>query len=145
MASASSSSSAPSADTTATVWGPRQPALTADHADALRSQELLDRTLQAGSDGADPRPQGPRSRRCAGPEAADENPSPPMRREKLSAPAVAIIALEGMQSRRWAAPPTTSRSTRVTWAPRLAARLAAWLPAGPPPIDDDLGHRVSAS
>ena len=57
-----------------------------------------------------------------------------MRREKLNAPAVAIIALDGMQSQRWAAPPTTSRSTRTTRAPRLAARLAAWFPPGPPPM-----------
>ena len=50
------------------------------------------------------------------------------------APPVAIMALEGMQSHRWAAPPTMSRSTRVTSAPRVAARVAAALPAGPPPM-----------
>ena len=49
-------------------------------------------------------------------------PKAPHAPEKLSAPAVAIIALEGMQSQRFAAPPTMSRSTSVTWAPRLAAR-----------------------
>src|SRR3954454_16356524 len=38
-----------------------------------------------------------------------------------------------MQSHRWAAPPTTSRSTIVTSAPRRAACVAAVLPAGPPP------------
>ena len=50
------------------------------------------------------------------------------------APPLAIMALEGMQSHRWAAPPTTSRSMTVTSAPSLAAWVAAWLPAGPPPM-----------
>ncbi len=50
------------------------------------------------------------------------------------APPVAIIAFDGMQSHRWAAPPTMSRSTNVTSAPRRAAWVAAWLPAGPPPM-----------
>jgi hypothetical protein len=49
-------------------------------------------------------------------------------------PAVAIIAFDGMQSRRWAAPPTMSRSIIVTSAPRRAAVVAAVLPAGPPPM-----------
>ena len=47
---------------------------------------------------------------------------------------MAIIALDGMQSRRWAAPPITSFSTIVTLAPSRAAWLAAVLPAGPPPM-----------
>ncbi len=38
-----------------------------------------------------------------------------------SAPPVAIMALEGMQSHRCAAPPTMSRSMSVTSAPRRAA------------------------
>src|SRR5205807_1943946 len=46
---------------------------------------------------------------------------------------VAIIAFDGMQSHRLAAPPMTSRSTSVTSAPRRAAWVAAWMPAGPPP------------
>ena len=50
------------------------------------------------------------------------------------APPVAIIAFDGMQSHRWAAPPTMSRSTSVTSAPSRAAWVAAWLPAGPPPM-----------
>ena len=50
------------------------------------------------------------------------------------APPVAIIALDGMQSQRWAAPPTMSRSTIVTSAPSRAAVVAAVLPAGPPPM-----------
>ena len=50
------------------------------------------------------------------------------------APPVAIIVLDGMQSQRWAAPPTTSRSTIVTCAPSLAAYVAAVFPAGPPPM-----------
>ena len=51
---------------------------------------------------------------------------------------VAIIAFEGMQSHRWAAPPTTSRSTTVTSAPSLAAWLAAACPPGPPPMITNL-------
>ena len=50
------------------------------------------------------------------------------------APPVAIMALDGMQSHRLAAPPTTSRSIRVTSTPRRAALVAAWFPAGPPPM-----------
>ena len=42
-------------------------------------------------------------------------------RVKLMAPPVAIMVLDGMQSHRWAAPPTMSRSIRVTSAPRRAA------------------------
>ena len=51
----------------------------------------------------------------------------------MAAP-VAIMAFDGTQSHRWAAPPTTSRSMSVTWAPRRAAAVAAELPAGPPPM-----------
>src|SRR5581483_10079111 len=61
-------------------------------------------------------------------------PIPPMRRLKDMAPPVAIIAFDGMQSHRWAAPPIRSRSTIVTSAPRRAACVAAVLPAGPPPM-----------
>ena len=61
------------------------------------------------------------------------NPMPSRRFEKLIAPPVAIIVFDGMQSHRWAAPPTTSRSTMVTSAPIRAACVAALLPAGPPP------------
>ena len=50
------------------------------------------------------------------------------------APPVAIMALEGMQSHRLAAPPTMSRSISVTSTPSMAACVAAWLPAGPPPM-----------
>src|SRR5438552_15305826 len=46
---------------------------------------------------------------------------------------MAIMVLDGMQSHRWAAPPTTSRSTRVTSAPSLAAVEAPEVPAGPAP------------
>ncbi len=46
---------------------------------------------------------------------------------------LATIAFEGMQSHRWAAPPTMASSTRVTSAPSVAATVAAALPAGPPP------------
>ena len=50
------------------------------------------------------------------------------------APPVAIIALDGTQSHRCAAPPTMSRSISVTSAPKRAATVAAWVPAGPPPM-----------
>ena len=50
------------------------------------------------------------------------------------APPVAIIAFDGMQSRRLAAPPTMSRSISVTSTPRRAAYVAACVPAGPPPM-----------
>ncbi len=62
------------------------------------------------------------------------SPIPTEWRTKAMAPPVAIMALDGMQSHRWAAPPTTSRSMRVTSAPRRAAAVAAELPAGPPPM-----------
>ena len=51
-----------------------------------------------------------------------------------SADPVAIIAFEGMQSHRWAAPPRMSRSTTVTSAPSFAACDAAACPPGPPPM-----------
>ena len=56
------------------------------------------------------------------------------RSSPTSSPPVAIMAFEGMQSHRWAAPPMTSRSTRVTSAPSVAATVAAVLPPGPPPM-----------
>jgi hypothetical protein len=62
------------------------------------------------------------------------SPIPAMRWMVAIAPPVAIMALEGMQSHRLAAPPTMSRSMSVTSTPRLAACMAAWLPAGPPPM-----------
>ena len=65
---------------------------------------------------------------------ACSSPIPVDRRRKDIAPPVAIIVFEGMQSQRWAAPPTTSRSTIVTCAPSRAAYVAAVLPAGPPPM-----------
>ena len=76
-----------------------------------------------------------RARRTAGstPATAGVRPISGERRTAASAPPVAIIALDGMQSRRWAAPPITSFSTIVTLAPSRAAWLAAVLPAGPPP------------
>ena len=61
-------------------------------------------------------------------------PMPGRRLHVVMAPPVAIMAFDGMQSHRWAAPPTTSRSISVTSAPRRAALVAAWLPAGPPPM-----------
>src|SRR6266566_864576 len=53
-------------------------------------------------------------------------------------PPVAIIALDGTQSHRWAAPPTRSRSMRVTSAPSRAATVAAVFPPGPPPTMTNL-------
>ena len=54
----------------------------------------------------------------------ESHPSP-IWRLKLIAWPVAIIVLLGMQSHRWAAPPTTSRSITVTLAPSRAAYVAA--------------------
>ena len=48
--------------------------------------------------------------------------------------AAAAIVFEGMQSQRWAAPPTISFSMSVTRPPFEAAVVAAWVPAGPPPM-----------
>ena len=48
--------------------------------------------------------------------------------------ALAAIVFDGMQSQRWAAPPTMSFSIRVTRPPFIAAVVAAWVPAGPPPM-----------
>src|ERR687897_973930 len=56
-----------------------------------------------------------------------------LRASSPSSPPVAIIALEGMQSHRCAAPAMTSRSTSVTSAPSVAATVAHVLPAGTPP------------
>ena len=67
-------------------------------------------------------------------EPRSSRPMPWMRRTKDMAPPVAIMALDGMQSHRWAAPPTTSFSMRVTSAPSRTAWVAAVLPAGPPPM-----------
>ena len=69
-------------------------------------------------------------------------PMPPIARVRLIARPVAIIDFDGMQSHRWAAPPTTSRSTMTTSAPRRAAVVAAMLPAGPPPM---MRNRVAIS
>ena len=68
-----------------------------------------------------------RSRRAAGSTAADAAVRPISGERPIAAraPPVAIMALDGMQSRRWAAPPITSCSTIVTSAPSLAAYVAA--------------------
>ena len=51
------------------------------------------------------------------------------------APPVAIIAFDGMQSHRWAAPPTMSRSISVTSAPE-AGGVGGGGVAGGPAADD---------
>ena len=61
------------------------------------------------------------------------------RSSSTSSPPVAMSAFDGMQSQRWAAPPTMSLSTSVTSAPRVAATVAHVLPAGPPPRITTLG------
>ncbi len=68
-----------------------------------------------------------RSLRASGSTSADAAVSPISgdRPTAPSAPPVAIIAFDGMQSRRWAAPPITSRSTTETSAPSRAAWDAA--------------------
>ena len=61
-------------------------------------------------------------------------PRRPLARMLASRREVATRALEGMQSNRCAAPPSTSASTSVTAAPSAAATPAAAVPAGPPPM-----------
>ena len=53
------------------------------------------------------------------------SPIPDKLSVKLIAPPVAIIAFEGTQSKRCAAPPSISRSIKVTDMPRRAAADAA--------------------
>ena len=102
-----------------------------EHADALALEQAAHRRARAG----------PRWRRCgcAAPRsrATADTLVRPMPSDGLicdRAPPVAIMAFDGMQSHRWAAPPTMSRSISVTSAPSRAAWVAAWLPAGPPPM-----------
>ncbi len=52
---------------------------------------------------------------------AGSRPMPVERFRNAIAPPVAIIVFDGMQSHRWAAPPTMSRSIIVTSAPSRAA------------------------
>ena len=52
---------------------------------------------------------------------------------------LATIAFDGMQSHKWAAPPTIWSSTSVTSKPKVAACVAAECPAGPPPITSSRG------
>ena len=71
-------------------------------------------------------------------------PSACARSSSTSSPPVAISAFDGMQSHRCAAPPTMSRSTSVTSAPRVAATVAQVLPAGPPPRITRLGMATNS-
>ncbi len=66
--------------------------------------------------------------------ASTSRPMPSALRKNDIAPPVAIMVFEGMQSHRRAAPPTMSLSMSTTSAPRRAAYVAAWSPAGPPPM-----------
>ncbi len=84
--------------------------------------------------------------RCASIDATRSRKAPTSRRpcawrpierarvSSESSPPVAIMAFDGMQSQRCAAPPMMSRSTSVTSAPRVAATVAAVFPPGPPPM-----------
>ena len=83
---------------------------------------------------------GPRSTppaRAARRRRGGPRPPRPIARARVSSessPPVAIIAFDGMQSQRCAAPPMMSRSMSVTSAPSVAATVAAVLPPGPPPM-----------
>ena len=60
-----------------------------------------------------------------------------------SSPPVAIIAFDGMQSQRWAAPPMMSRSMRVTSAPNVDANRRGGVPTGATTDDHEAnGHRA---
>ena len=107
-----------------------EPARAAEQLHALALEELGGLRLEAVLDRRDARSQhrGVDRRPCAG-----VSPISGVRPTAASAPPVAIMAFDGMQSHRWAAPPITSCSTRLTLAPSRAAWVAAVLPAGPPP------------
>ena len=89
----------------------------------------------------------PRSRGPAGgarPGRARRSPRGPSWRpgsSPVSAPPVAIIAFDGMQSQRCAAPPTTSRSTSVTSAPERRGDRRRSVPTRPAADDHEpSGH-----
>ena len=91
------------------------------------SSSCRDAVLELLLDGLDA---GLRGRRGRPPPSAAVRPISGVRPTAARAPPVAIMAFDGMQSQRWAAPPITSCSTIVTSAPRRAAWVAAVLPAG---------------
>ncbi len=71
------------------------------------------------------------------------SPMPEARLSRASMSPVAIIALDGTQSRRCAAPPMTSRSISVTSAPSARGMGGAGVACGPTPDDDQsTRHRV---
>ena len=83
-----------------------QPCGAVDQADGLRLEQSADRVVEAGLDRLRP---ARAARRCrAAPSAL--RPMAWARVSSESSPPVAIIAFDGMQSHRCAAPPTTSRS-----------------------------------
>ena len=108
---------------------PLEPAGAAEEPDLLRLEQVHDRVVQALPRSTRPARGARRGRRRPRPAG----PSRALRPSSASSPPVAIIAFDGMQSHRWAAPPMTSRSTSVTSAPSVAATVAHVLPAGPPP------------
>ena len=98
--------------------GAGQPPASPHEADALAVEQLPRGPLELALDGLDARAEGgrlDRRRRRAVRPISGERPI------AARAPPVAIMALDGMQSRRWAAPPITSCSTIVTSAPSRAA------------------------
>ena len=96
----------------------------------LAGQEPASSPLDALLDGVEPVAQGSDVDLGGG----STRPISGERRTAARAPPVAIMAFDGMQSHRWAAPPMMSLSIRVTSAPSRAAWDAAVLPAGPPPM-----------
>src|ERR671910_3242487 len=129
MASASISVT-PSAVSTAIAWAPLSRAVPW----IMRTPWLLSSSTMLSSSRVSMsfmRLRTPSRSSCA---VALARPMPSLASTSPMRPAVAIMAFDGMQSRRWAAPPTTSRSIIVTSAPSRAAVVAAVLPAGPPPM-----------
>ena len=141
-----SSSSMPSAVSTTTSCGPLSrpvPRSSRTFCDSSRSTTVRCRCCSIDGD---PLPQRVEVELRPRPAA----PSRALRPSSVSSPPVAIIAFDGMQSHRWAAPATTSRSTSVTSAPSVAATVAHVLPAGPPPMitsrtPETLRHGIQAT
>jgi hypothetical protein len=119
----------PSAVVASTVYGPTSRPV------PCSSRTLCDSSRLRTDDWSFASIDATRSRRASkSMRPSAERPIARARSISASAPPVAIIALLGMQSHRCAAPPMMSRSIMVTSAPRLAATVAAVLPAGPPPM-----------
>ena len=137
-----SSSSTPSAVSTTTSCGPFMPGRARDEAHALVVEQAA--TWPWSRPVIAPMRVRSRSRSISG--SLRTRPMPSMRRPNDMAPPVAIIAFDGMQSHRWAAPPRTSRSTSVTSAPEPGGVGGGGVAGGPAADDDEAGgHGVEAT